>query len=143
MSIELFFRLKYKTKRIWLGLFLFGLIIFTGLVASGKVIQFNELIFSIIKTENSLAQNFNYVTWEPGINPPETATGDCFMHSMPAMDYPLKWEAYNDPVFNIQIRRFTDNVNEANSGSMNIQYTTFSISNSDNTLIAIGKGGRM
>jgi hypothetical protein len=87
------------------------------------------------------AQEFNYITWQPGTTPPTTSTGDCTNHGIPVVSFPSnKWSSYADPLFNTTIRRFTDWANEHGSRSQNIQYTTFSVGNSNNTMVAFGNG---
>jgi hypothetical protein len=77
---------------------------------------------------------FNYVTYTPSTN-----TGNCNTYNIPSESFPSKMGSYTDQNFNTTVRRFTDYVADYGGGPRpNIQYTTFTCGNSDNSMVAFG-----
>lgn len=98
------------------------------------------ILFIIILSTPSSAEEFTYVIYEPS-----TQGGDCTAHAMKAQSYPGKWTAYQDQIFNITVRRFTDHLNDYgvhHDHEPNIQYSTFTCGNSDSTKVLFKLGDR-
>lgn len=73
------------------------------------------------------------VVFEPG-----TQEGDCYPYDMDEMAYPTKGVGYTDPIFDVDMERFTAHLADYVGDSEReptIQYSTFGCSNCDNTMV--------